>query len=231
MHERFEVPDRTLITHDQPPEVLPPRVGPLNEPAPPVASQLPPVLMRGSGIVAPLRDDRLNIARAQQRTHSVILIAAVGDQPLRLMRPAMVAAAALDPDVVARPFEEFDLRRGRLPHAYTERKTLAIGHNPPRRPRPRAVLPTRSPLCAPSRTGPRAALVPADLLGGVAVVEQRAPSGQQHTGLGSRPEAAWPARFEPYRVGRALQGAPVHKTQRMPSKHRRSLSGGRPPRL
>jgi hypothetical protein len=178
MHERFEVPDRTLITHDQPPEVLPPRVGPLNEPAPPVASQLPPVLMRGSGIVAPLRDDRLNIARAQQRTHSVTLIAAVGDQPLRLMRPAMVAAAALDPDVVARPFEEFDLRRGRLPHAYTERKTLAIGHNPPRRPLAACGLAhTVAPLCAVTHRpscSPRASGSPGRRCGGRATCAIRA---------------------------------------------------------
>src|ERR671916_3163042 len=99
MHERFEVPTPTLITHDQPPEVLQPRIGPLNDPAPPVAAQLPPVLMRRDGVVAPLRDDWRNVVLDQQRTHSVAIIAAVGDQPLRPIPPATVAAAAHYPAV------------------------------------------------------------------------------------------------------------------------------------
>jgi hypothetical protein len=33
----------------------------------------------------------------------------------------------------------------------------------------------------------------------------------------------------PYRRGNSLQGAPVHKIQRMPSKHFRSSARGRPP--
>jgi len=65
MHERFEVPDRTFIAHDQPSEVLQLRVGPLTDVAPLVASQLPPVPMHGHSIVAPLRDDRLNVALDQ----------------------------------------------------------------------------------------------------------------------------------------------------------------------
>jgi hypothetical protein len=39
----------------------------------------------------------------------------------------------------------------------------------------------------------------------------------------------WTADFDPYFSGNSLQGAPVHKIQRMPSKHLRSSSGGRPP--
>src|SRR5581483_1211510 len=39
----------------------------------------------------------------------------------------------------------------------------------------------------------------------------------------------WTALLEPYRSGNSLQGAPVQRIQRMPSKHWRSSSGGRPP--
>jgi hypothetical protein len=39
----------------------------------------------------------------------------------------------------------------------------------------------------------------------------------------------WTADFEPYRCGNSLQGAPVQRIQRMPSKHWRSLTGGLPP--
>jgi hypothetical protein len=39
----------------------------------------------------------------------------------------------------------------------------------------------------------------------------------------------WTELFEPYLSGNSLQGAPVQRIQRMPSKHLRSSSGGRPP--
>jgi hypothetical protein len=45
-----------------------------------------------------------------------------------------------------------------------------------------------------------------------------------------RQRRAWTADFEPYRSGNSLQGAPAQRIQRMPSKHCRSLKGGRPPR-
>jgi hypothetical protein len=41
----------------------------------------------------------------------------------------------------------------------------------------------------------------------------------------------WTADFEPYLSGNSLHGAPVQRIQSMPSKHWRSLSGGRPPRI
>jgi len=126
MHERLEVLDRMLVTHGQPPEILQARIGPLNDSTPSIASQLPPVLMCRYGVVASLRDDRLNLTLDQRSPCLVAVIAAVCGQPLQLMWVATVTVAALHPDVVERAFEEFDLGRGSLLPASSDRRTLAI---------------------------------------------------------------------------------------------------------
>src|SRR3712207_3270183 len=134
MNECFKVPGLPLVAHDEPAEVLQPRVRPLDDPPAPVAPQLAPVLMRRLPVVPALRDDGLDLALDQQRTRRVGVVAAVGDQPLGLVRAAPVAAPPLHFDAVERPFEELDLRRGSRLHAYSERKTRAICQNHKLRP-------------------------------------------------------------------------------------------------
>lgn len=73
------------------------------------------------------------------------------------------------------------------------------------------------------------ALTPADLL-----ASERGSRKARHRLSSASPSAyafrrRWTALGEPYRWGNSLQGAPVHRIQRTPSKHRRSSSGGRPP--
>lgn len=110
-------------------EVLQPRVRPLDDPPAPVAPQLPPVLVRRLPVVAPLRDNRLDVARDQQRPRRVGVVAAVGDQPLRLVWSAVLPAPPLYLHRVERALEELNLRGGSRLHAYSERKTRAICQN------------------------------------------------------------------------------------------------------
>lgn len=60
-----------------------PSEGPLHDPPPTVASELPPILMGGLGVIAPGWDDRLNAAPGQGRPQGVAVISTIRDQPLR----------------------------------------------------------------------------------------------------------------------------------------------------
>src|SRR4051794_29699938 len=110
MDKCFKVLNLTLVAGHQPPEVLQPRVRALDNPAPLVAPELPPVLMRRLPVVPALRDDRLDVALHQKRPRRVGVVAAVGDEPLRLVRAAPPAAPPLHFDAVERAFEELNLR-------------------------------------------------------------------------------------------------------------------------
>ena len=77
MNQRFKVLNLALVTYHQAAEVLQPRVCPLNEPAPLVAPQALPVLMRRHPVVAPSRDDRLNRSLDQQRPRIIAVISAM----------------------------------------------------------------------------------------------------------------------------------------------------------
>jgi hypothetical protein len=81
-----------LIAHDQAPEVLQPRVAPLNNPSVSISSELSSVLMRCHCVILPAWDDRFNGACDQQRPRPIAVIPAVGDQAFRLAGGAPPAA-------------------------------------------------------------------------------------------------------------------------------------------
>src|SRR5918911_2327856 len=101
---------RAFVTHHQAAEGLQPRVGPLDDPAALVSSELTPILMRRHSVVATCRNDRLNGTLDQQGSHRIAVIATVCNQPLGL---AALSAATSDAPVYERLFEEFDLRGGK----------------------------------------------------------------------------------------------------------------------
>ena len=231
MNQRLKILRRAFITHHQATEVLQPRIGSLDHPAPTVPSQLSPVLMRRHPVILALRDDRLDLPLDQQRPRRIAVIAPVGNQSLRLVRSPATSSAPLHFDRVERAFEEFDLRRGSRLHAYSERSTLAI--------------------CQYHKLCPLAAFGLAHTVAPFLAVTNMPStkhsfqriflaslswSRKARHRFKSRPLSAhwqrrlWTALLEPYRSGSSLQGAPVHKIQRMPSKHWRSVKGGRPPR-
>ena len=57
MNQASENSRRTLIANNQPPEILQPGIGALNNPAIAITSKMPAILMRGLGIVFPGRND------------------------------------------------------------------------------------------------------------------------------------------------------------------------------
>src|SRR5918995_2096492 len=229
MDKRLKVLNLALVAGDQPPEVLQPRVRALDNPAPLVAPQLSSVLMRRLPVVAPLRDDRLDLALDQKRPRWVAVVAAVGNEPLRLMRSATLAAPPRHFNAVERAFEELDLRRGSRLHAYSERSTLAICQNHKLRPLAAFGLAhTPAPFFAvtnmPSTKHSFQRIFRASLSW-----SRKARHAFKRTPLSAHAERRrWTALFEPYRSGSSLHGAPVQRIQSIPSKHRRSLNGGGP---
>ena len=218
---------RALIAYYQPTEGLQPRVCSLDDPSALVSSELPSVLVRGDAIVPARRDDWLNVTLEQQRTHLVAVIPTICNQPLGL---ATFGSASSDAPILQGLFEQFHLRWGSLLHVYSERSTLAIGQY--------------HELCS---------------LASFSLPDQRAPffavmnmPSMKHSShrtfflssnwsrkarhmFRSTSDSAhsfkrrWTVLFEPYLSGNSLQGAPVQRIQRMPSKHKRSSAGGRPP--
>src|SRR5215210_3359435 len=129
MNQCFKILHLALVACHQAPEVLQPRVRALNDPAPLVPSQLPPVLMRRHPVVLPPRNNRLNLTLVQKRPRRVAVVAAVGDQALRFVRATTFATSPLYFDIVERTFKELDFGRGSLFHEYSERSTRAICQN------------------------------------------------------------------------------------------------------
>src|SRR5689334_1042207 len=74
---------RPLIAHDQPPEVVQPRVGALDNPAPAIAAQAAPILMRGPTVVGAGGNNGLNAPSGQGGSDGIAIVAAIGNQPDR----------------------------------------------------------------------------------------------------------------------------------------------------
>ena len=227
MNKRSKDDLRSLVPYRKLAEVLHPGIAPLDYPPPLVPPQLSSILMRGNRVVAAGWYDRLYPSPHKQRSHGVTVIASVTYQPLRL---TSLALTRLDSYVGKRGFQQLHLRRGSLLQVYSERSTRAIGQYHKLCSLAAFSLPDqRTPFFArmnmPSmkhssqRTFCRSE-------SWFKNVRQRF----RRTALSAHSlRRRWTALFEPYLAGSSLQGAPVHRIQRMPSKHWRSSSGGRPP--
>src|SRR5262245_2359897 len=231
MNQRFKVLHRTLIAYHQAAEVLQPGVRALDNPPPLVAAQLAPILVGGDQVSAAARDNGLDGALDQQSTGGIAIVAPVGNQPQRLRGTAAGSASLRHGDSIERALQERDLRRGCLLHAYSERSTRAICQNH-----------TLCPLTAFGRAHTLAPFLATTNVPSTKHSFRRiflvslSWSRKARHKLSRTPVLAhWLSRrctalLEPYRSGNSLHGAPVHKIHKIPSKHWRSLKGGRPPR-
>ena len=218
---------RPLVANYHPAEGLQPRITPLYYPSPLVASHLPPILMRGNTVIAPGRYYRLNPSLHQQRPNRVAVISSIANQSLRL---APLTFAYFYFDACKRRFDELDLRRGSLLQVYSERSTRAIGQYHKLCSLAAFSLPDqRTPFLArmnmPSmkHSSQRTFCWSDNWL-------RKARHRFSSTSVSAHSfKRRWTELFEPYLSGNSLQGAPVHKIHKMPSKHLRSSSGGRPP--
>jgi hypothetical protein len=220
---------RSLVPNYESAKGLQPGVTSLNYPPPLVPSHLSPILMRGHSVVASRWNNRFDPSLHQKRSHTVAVIASVANQTLRL---APFALAGLHFDIGKCRFDKLDLRRGSLLQVYSERSTRAIGQYHKLCSLAAFSLPDqRTPFFArmnmPSmKHSSHRTFCWSESWSRKDRQRFRSTSLSAHC-LSLR----WTALLEPYRSGNSLQGAPVHKVQRIPSKHLRSSSGGRPPLL
>lgn len=230
MKKRSEVFDGTLITNDQATEVLNPGVGPLHDPAVLVAPQPAAVLMGGPPVVATSRDDRFDAAIGQTFPDRVAVIPLVAHQTVRTLAGAASPVGAGHTNRVQNGREEFRLRRGRRVHVKSERSTLAINQYHKLRSLPA--------LCFAHFEPPflAEAKVPSTKHSFQRIWSRSCSWARKARQTFSRvPSRAhfcnrrWTVLEGPYRRGNSLQGAPVQRIQRIPSKQGRSSSGGRPP--
>jgi hypothetical protein len=227
MNQRRQDRSRPFIPHPEATAAWQPRVRPREDPPAPVPPQLAPVLLRRPPVVAPRRDDRRDVALAQQSPHGVAVIAAIRHQP---PGPAALGTAAADAPVPPRRLQEVSLRGGRLLHGYSARSPRAIGPYPElcslaalRLPDPRA--PFSAVMNRPALT--HAAQRPFCLS---STWSRKARPRSSRTPDSAHPVSLrWTVLLAPYRAGRSLQGAPVHRIQGTPAEHWRSSAGGRPP--
>jgi hypothetical protein len=231
MHKGFKMLDVTLIAHNQAPEVLQPRVGPLNNPAMSISSELSSILVCCDGVVLPAWDNRVDGACDQQCPRPIAVIPTVGDQAFRFAGGAPPAASLGYVETVERFLKKGHFRRGRLLHAYSERSTLAICQNHKLCPLAalglaHTVPPFLAETNMPSTKHSFQRILPASLSW-----SSKARHRCNRVSLAAHSaRRLWTALFEPYRRGNSLQGAPVQRIHRIPSKHCRSLRRGRPPR-
>lgn len=192
----------------------------LDLPAPPVAAQLAPVLRGRPDTVSAVRADQFDLLRGEVLAQGVRIVGPVGDEALE----------AAGPQLRDRLLDESDFGRGCRRNVACERKTRAVRHH--------QKLCALAPFGGPDRRAPFFAgmnvasmndsahsICSASVSSAMKAIQMRShvPSSsqprrrrQQVEGLG-------------YSLGSARQGAPVHRTQRMPSTHARSGARGRPP--
>ncbi len=223
--------DETLMPDQQATEPSDPGEGPLDDPAPTVAAQFSTILMRGVHVLALCRNDGLDASLTQPATQGVAVVPSIGDQPVGIPArwPRMMGSRYCNGG--ERLLEEADLRRGRRVQVCSQRSTRAIDQKHPLRTLPSLGLPDLEPPFFAGAKLPSAkhssqrnfsrsfksARKARHMLSSVPSSSHVRRRRQQVVGL-------------PYRRGSSLQGAPVQRIQRIPSKHFRSSARGRPPR-
>ena len=82
MAEALKDAQDAVLPHLEPPEIAEPGEGALDFPAPPIASQLAPVLVQLGSVIPAVRRNQLDAASAQSPTQRITVVAAIGDDPL-----------------------------------------------------------------------------------------------------------------------------------------------------
>lgn len=180
--------------------------------------------MRRLFVVRPCRNDRFNPALDQLISKRVAVIASICNQPLGLL--------VRHANRIQRMRDQFHFRRRGRVQVCSQRSTRAIDHH--------------QPLCALAAFGLADFVAP--FFAGAKLPSAKHAS-QRSLSLSSSSISNARHKFKntscssqsrkrrqqvdelPYSFGSADQGAPVHAIHKMPSKHFRSSTGGRPPFL
>ena len=216
-----------LMSYQEPSELAEPCVGSFDDPAALVSAQFPPVFVAPLLVVLPVRGDQFDAALFQTFAQWVRVIGAICDHPIRLLPRAAFGSG--DADFFERGFRKRSFSRRGTFKPNSQRKTLTVDqYHPLRSLAALGFTDRRAPFLAgaklPSRNASSHRSNPAP---------SKAPSNvrqaSSHTSCSShcfnrRQQVAG----EGYLSGRNRQAAPVHNTQRMPSRQSRFDAQGRP---
>lgn len=217
------------MSNQQSAKTAEPRKGAFNLPTMPTSSLASSVFEAASLGPPAIRQDRHNAAPVQPRPQSFTVIAAVADEPIRVLARS-AAAASRNANRFQRRLDERDFcRRGRG-DMYSQRKTLAVDHHHPLRTlAPLGFSDIGAPFFAeanePStnacsqRMRPRASSWPRK----ARHMRSHVPSSSHCRNRRQQVEPLG------YPSGKSRHRAPVFNTQRMPSTTSRLLTRGRPP--
>lgn len=230
MHQRRENRSRPLIAHDQPPEVVQPRVGALHNPPSPIAAQAPPILMRGATIVRTGGNNGPNPPGVQSGPHCIAIVAPVGNPPRGPLARTPGPMGARDMDRSQGRVQQRYLRRGRRRHVKSKRSTRAINqYHKLRALAPLGVADFRPPFLAGTKVPSTKHSSHRICSWSWSWARKARHNFSKEPSRVQRGKRSWTVLLGPYRRGSSLHWAPVHKIHRMPSKQRRSSAGGRPP--
>jgi hypothetical protein len=213
------------------PKVTQPSTRALHNSTTPIPTQRAAVLMGRVLAVGPSRDDRLNAPAGQTLPQGIAAIPPIGNQPLGPLARSPRLSWPSNGNGVEGLFEARDFRRGRRVQVCSQRSTRAIDQNHPLR----------------TLAAPRCADFGSPLFAGMKLPSAKHSSQRSfwrslswakkaRQSLSSTPVSSQCLRHRqqvlglPYRRGNSLHWAPVQRIHRMPSKHRRSSTRGRPPR-
>ena len=216
----------SFVTHGHTTEILNPRVGSFNNPAPSVFPQLPSVLMRGPSIILSRRNDGFNVQARQIRSSFVAVIPSIGDQFIR------VSSFPVDPNRFQCRQKQFHFRRGRRVHVKSDRSTPAINQYHKLRSLPAFGLANFEPPFLAEAKVPstkhsfqRICFLSSSCAKNDLQSFSKTPSRAHFC------SRRWTVLGRPYRSGNSLHGDPVQRIQRIPSIQFRSSTGLRPARF
>jgi hypothetical protein len=210
-------------------EVAEPGDRPLDDPAFAVAPELAPILARWLLAVGSMGNDGPDAPLQQALPQRVAVVAPICDQALGTGSGTSRAKPS-DRDRLERFAEELDLRGRRRVQVCSQRSTHAICQNHPLRALAAfgladAWAPFLAGAKEPSTKHSSQGILPRSFS-----CARKARHSSSRTPFSSHSLSLRQQVVElPYWLGSSLQGAPVHRIHRMPSKHLRSSVQGRPP--
>jgi|SRR5579859_683267 len=126
--------ERTVVAHNQAPEVSQLGIGTFHDPSPLVTSQGPSVLGGRPHGIPLVRTDQFNSALPQALPQRIAVVGFVGDHPHRLLPRTPCTMTPPYANRRERRFREPDFRRGCRVKVLSQRKTAAVDHHHPLRP-------------------------------------------------------------------------------------------------
>lgn len=229
MYQGCEDLSRPLVPDSQSAKVLKPGIGSFDDPPVLIPSQFSSILMSGDLVVTTRRDDRFDAALDKQGSKFIAVVGPVRHQSFWF---SLLMFSDFYADIIQRCLGERHFRWGRLLHVYSERSTCAIGQY--------HELCSLAAFSLPDHWAPFFARTNIPSMKHSSHFTFCWSESWFKKALHKFSKTSFSAQslnrlltvlLAPYFSGSSLQGAPVHRIQRMPSKHLRSSAGGRPPFL